>query len=266
MKIAAFNLDRYKELIKSDDKLLKNTAVGYYQTATKLVQDNPKSQVKYNWEQFGEVSINEIADSGYHVDETIQELHRLAEEQKDSLPLGNKESLDLVNKLNTALENQSDYELYYALAGEVEARNVSSRTEMTPLQRKHSLAVETEDVPRNDQIVIKQSSERLYMSLMPPPIGRWHTADTEKREACEGYAELISKAIKCNLVWNDDSIGKAYNLNGQPFDIGDSYILSLHCNKNGYNTPIFATEQEVQQLNIGVWEKAMPFSLIKMER
>lgn len=263
MKIAAFNLDRYKELIKSDDKLLKNTAVGYYQTATKLVQDNPKSQVKYNWEQFGEVSINEIADSGYHVDETIQELHRLAEEQKDSLPLGNKESLDLVNKLNTALENQSDYELYYALAGEVEARNVSSRTEMTPLQRKHSLAVETEDVPRNDQIVIKQSSERLYMSLMPPPIGRWHTADNEQREACEGYAELISKAIKCNLVWNDDSIGKAYNLNGQPFDIGDSYILSLHCNKNGYNTPIFATEQEVRQLNIGVWEKTMPFSLIK---
>lgn len=263
MKIAAFNLDRYKELIKSDDKLLKNTAVGYYQTATKLVQDNPKSQVKYNWEQFGKVSINEIADSGYHVDETLQELHRLAEEQKDSLPLGNKESLDLVNKLNTALENQSDYELYYTLAGEVEARNVSSRTEMTPLQRKHSLAVETEDVPRNDQIVIKQSSERLYMSLMPPPIGRWHTADTEKREACEGYAELISKAIKCNLVWNDDSIGKAYNLNGQPFDIGDSYILSLHCNKNGYNTPIFATEQEVRQLNIGVWEKAMPFSLIK---
>lgn len=263
MKIAAFNLDRYKELIKSDDKVLKNTAVGYYETATHLVQINPKSQVKYNWEQFGEVSINEIAESGYHVDETIQELHRLAEEQKDSLPLGSKESLDLVNKLNTALENQTDYELYYALAGEVEARNVSSRTEMTPLQRKHSLAVETEDVPRNDQIVIKHSSERLYMSLMPPTIGRWHTADTEKREACEGYANLISKAIKCNLVWNDDSVGKAFNLNGQPFGIGDSYILSLHCNKKGYNTPIFASEQEVRMLNIKVWEKTEPFSLIK---
>lgn len=263
MKIAAFNLERYKELIKSDDKVLKNTAVGYYETATHLVQINPKSQVKYNWEQFGEVSINEIAESGYHVDETIQELHRLAEEQKDSLPLGSKESLDLVNKLNTALENQSDYELYYTLAGEVEARNVSSRTEMTPLQRKHSLAVETEDVPRNDQIVIKQSSERLYMSLMPPTIGRWHTADTEKREACEGYANLISKAIKCNLVWNDDSVGKAFNLNGQPFGIGDSYILSLHCNKKGYNTPIFASEQEVRMLNIKVWEKTEPFSLIK---
>lgn len=263
MKIAAFNLDRYKELIKSDDKVLKNTAVGYYETATRLVQINPKSQVKYNWEQFGEESINEIAESGYHVDDTIQELHRLAEEQKDSLPLGSKESLDLVNKLNTALENQTDYELYYALAGEVEARNVSSRTEMTPLQRKHSLAVETEDIPRNDQIVIKQSSERLYMSLMPPPIGRWHTADTEKCEACEGYADLISKAIKCNLVWNDDSIGKAFNLNGQPFGIGDSYILSLHCNKKGYNTPIFASEQEVRMLNIKVWEKTEPFSLIK---
>lgn len=262
MKIAAFNMDRYKELIKSDDKLIKNTAVGYYETATNLVQNNPKSQVKYNWEQFGEKSFNEIAESGYYVDETIQELHRLAEEQKDSLPIGNKESLDLVNKLNTALENQSDYDLYYLLAGEVEARNVSSRTEMTPLQRKHSLAVETEDVPRKEQIVIKESPQRNYVALSQPPTGRWNTPDNEQREACEGYAELISKAIKSNLVWNDDSIGKAYNLNGQPFGVEDSYILSLHCNKKGYNNPIFATEQEVRMLNIKVWEKTEPFSLI----
>lgn len=165
--------------------------------------------------------------------------------------------------MEESLKNNSDNQIYWKLAGEVEARNTSKRVGMTPLQRRNTLASETEDVDRKEQIVIKESPQRNYVTLSSPSTGRWHTADNEQREACEGYAELISKAIKCNLVWNDDSTGKAYNLNGQPFDIGDSYILSLHCNKNGYNTPIFATEQEVRQLNIGVWEKAMPFSLIK---
>lgn len=165
--------------------------------------------------------------------------------------------------MEESLKNNSDNQIYWKLAGEVEARNTSKRVGMTPLQRRNTLASETEDVDRKEQIVIKESPQRNYVTLSSPSTGRWHTADNEQREACEGYAELISKAIKCNLVWNDDSIGKAYNLNGQPFDIGDSYILSLHCNKNGHNTPIFATEQEVRQLNMGVWQKAKPFSLIK---
>lgn len=205
----------------------------------------------------------EVAKSGYHVKEAAIELRRQAQVCKDKLTTSDNITLKQMTIMEESLKNNSDNQIYRKLAGEVEARNTSKRVGMSPFQRRHTLASETEDVDRKEQIVIKESPQRNYITLSSPPIGRWHTADTEKREACEGYAELISKAIKCNLVWNDDSIGKAYNLNGQPFDIGDSYILSLHCNKNGYNTPIFATEQEVRQLNIGVWEKAMPFSLIK---
>lgn len=205
----------------------------------------------------------EVAKSGYHVKEAAIELRRQAQVCKDKLTTSDNITLKQMAIMEESLKNNSDNQIYWKLAGEVEARNTSKRVGMSPFQRRHTLASETEDVDRKEQIVIKESPQRNYITLSSPPIGRWHTADTEKREACEGYAELISKAIKCNLVWNDDSIGKAYNLNGQPFDIGDSYILSLHCNKNGYNTPIFATEQEVRQLNIGVWEKAMPFSLIK---
>ena len=205
----------------------------------------------------------EVAKSGYHVKEAAIELRRQAQVCKDKLTTSDNITLKQMTIMEESLKNNSDNQIYWKLAGEVEARNTSKRVGMSPFQRRHTLASETEDVDRKEQIVIKESPQRNYITLSSPPTGRWHTADTEKREACEGYAELISKAIKCNLVWNDDSIGKAYNLNGQPFDIGDSYILSLHCNKNGYNTPIFATEQEVRQLNIGVWEKAMPFSLIK---
>ena len=45
------------------------------------------------------------------------------------------------------------YDAYHRLAGEVEARNVSERMKMTDEQRRQSLAADTEDVPRDEQIV-----------------------------------------------------------------------------------------------------------------
>ena len=205
----------------------------------------------------------EVAKSGYHVKEAAIELRRQAQVCKDKLTTSDNITLKQMTIMEESLKNNSDNQIYWKLAGEVEARNTSKRVGMSPFQRRNTLASETEDVDRKEQIVIKESPQRNYITLSSPPTGRWHTGVIEQREACEGYAELISKAIKCNLVWNDDSVGKAFNLNGQPFDIGDSYILSLHCNKKGYNTPIFASEQEVRMLNIKVWEKTEPFSLIK---
>ena len=48
---------------------------------------------------------------------------------------------------------KSAFEQYQSLAGEVEARNVMKRMWMTPEERRNSLAEETEDVPRDSQIV-----------------------------------------------------------------------------------------------------------------
>ncbi len=45
------------------------------------------------------------------------------------------------------------YDAYHRLAGEVEARNVSERMKMTDEQRRGSLAADTEDVARDEQIV-----------------------------------------------------------------------------------------------------------------
>ena len=49
--------------------------------------------------------------------------------------------------------NASD-EAYRRIAGEVEARNVQNRMKMTPEERRQSLASETEDVARKDQIFL----------------------------------------------------------------------------------------------------------------
>lgn len=56
--------------------------------------------------------------------------------------------------------NMSPTEIYRALAGEVEARNVQSRLNMTAEQRRATLAEETEDVAREDQIVLQEMAEQ----------------------------------------------------------------------------------------------------------
>lgn len=263
----ANRLEASTEELQRDGKVWQEIGRRHYWDAMNEIDTYPNEKYKLENEYekvFGkDFDDLEVAKSGYHVKEAAIELRRQAQVCKDELTTSDKITLKQMTIMEESLKNNSDNQIYWKLAGEVEARNTSKRVGMTPLQRRNTLSSETEDVDRKEQIVIKESPQRNYVTLSSPSTGRWHSADNEQREACEGYAELISKAIKCNLVWNDDSIGKAYNLNGQPFDIGDSYILSLHCNKNGYNTPIFATEQEVRQLNIGVWEKAMPFSLIK---
>lgn len=47
------------------------------------------------------------------------------------------------------------YDGYKRLGGEVESRNVQNRLDMSPAERRASLASETEDVAREDQIILK---------------------------------------------------------------------------------------------------------------
>ena len=71
-----------------------------------------------------------------------------------------KEEFDQLDK---AIKDLSDYQLYHALAGEVESRNVEKRFGMTDEERRNSLAEETEDVPRNSQVVLNSRSNiRFY--------------------------------------------------------------------------------------------------------
>ena len=56
--------------------------------------------------------------------------------------------------LYNAYQANDDYNSYKSLAGEVEARNVQERMNMTPEERRKSLAESTEDVARKDQIFL----------------------------------------------------------------------------------------------------------------
>ena len=58
-----------------------------------------------------------------------------------------------------AMQETAARNVYHRTAGETEARNVQSRLGMTPEQRRATLAAETEDVAREDQIVLREMVE-----------------------------------------------------------------------------------------------------------
>lgn len=83
------------------------------------------------------------------LNEVTKQIRQLRAEGKED------EAKALIEKnrgLYNAYQKNDDFNSYKSLAGEVEARNVSARLNMTPEERRKSLAESTEDVARKDQI------------------------------------------------------------------------------------------------------------------
>lgn len=85
------------------------------------------------------------------LNEVTKQIRQLRAEGKED------EAKALIEKnrgLYNAYQKNDDFNSYKSLAGEVEARNVSARLNMTPEERRKSLAESTEDVARKDQIFL----------------------------------------------------------------------------------------------------------------
>ena len=83
--------------------------------------------------------------------EVTKQIRQLRAEGKED------EAKSIVEKnrgLYNAYQANDDYNSYKSLAGEVEARNVQERMNMTPEERRRTLAESTEDVARKDQIFL----------------------------------------------------------------------------------------------------------------
>ena len=94
------------------------------------------------------------------------------------------------------------YQEYRKLAGEVESRNVEKRLGMTDEERRNSLASETEDVNRDEQIVMN-GNDASY-SIVKPRLG---SATIDLKAAKDKVVELFNKA-------------KSGEFNGKPQSIG----------------------------------------------
>ena len=84
-------------------------------------------------------------------DEVTKQIKLLRAEGKEDEV---KTLIEKNRSLYNAYTKNDDYNSYKSLAGEVEARNVSTRLNMTPEERRKSLAESTEDVARKDQIFL----------------------------------------------------------------------------------------------------------------
>ena len=91
---------------------------------------------------------------------------------------------------------------YDQLAGEVEARNVQKRLHMPPEERRQSLAEETEDVAREDQIFIMENvgggnASQYSSSSMVSPL---EMSDAEKYERGEWLRNAPAVDVESNQI------------------------------------------------------------------
>lgn len=84
-------------------------------------------------------------------------------------------------RLNESTRSDFDsYKEYLKLAGEVESRNVQNRLGMTDEERRNSLASETEDVNRDEQIVMNGNDASYSIVKDPETIKKLNKEDTVK--------------------------------------------------------------------------------------
>lgn len=96
----------------------------------------------------------------------------------------------------------SPYVEYTKLGGEVESRNVEHRMNMTPEERIASLAAETEDVSREDQIFLMSGDGGNANSEMP-----------QERETDDDYSEFAKEhGVDADMVKDYASGMKTGNL------------------------------------------------------
>lgn len=89
---------------------------------------------------------------------------------------------------------------YDQLAGEVEARNVQKRLHMTPEERRQSLAEETEDVAREDQIFIMDGIESANS------LGDSASFDEHQNEDLKAVNERFNEQLDEFVLDNADKI------------------------------------------------------------
>lgn len=97
---------------------------------------------------------------------------------------------------------------YDQLAGEVEARNVQKRLHMTAEERRQSLAEETEDVARKDQIFIMENARggnasQYSSSSMVSPL---EMSDAEKYERGERLRNAPAVDVASNQIVKTDTL------------------------------------------------------------
>lgn len=142
---------------------------------------------------------------------------------------------------------KSAFEQYQSLAGEVEARNVMKRMWMTPEERRNSLAEETEDVNRDEQIVMNVGDTSYSIVKDPETIKKLNKDDLSGRNVLARLGKSIFKndwdADKQKQV-SDQVVNTANKLGGAEAtvytsvdEVPDAYLSDVKNGATGWYDP-----------------------------
>ena len=184
---------------------------GNYKSVLLFFEENPEVEIKFVVDE----TYKEAKNRG--IDITKEELYKMFTERDDVAQDIENEIIDRNNITETELGevyNSGVDAGYRSISGEVEARNVQSRLNMTPEERRNTLASETEDVAREDQIFLYDSMVASSMVIdanqiaenLNVPVQVINSID----DVPEGEAkEAIQKGRKIK-GWYDVKTGKVY--------------------------------------------------------
>ena len=149
--------------------------------------------------------INEFKEDGYEFGEDFMPTREVFDQAFDLWVRGTgtngyeaafNEYQRLTEKFGLGGENNH----YKQLSGEVEARNVQKRLHMTPEERRQSLAEETEDVAREDQIFIMDGIENANS------LGDSASFDEHQNEDLKAVNERFNEQLGILTEKNADSM------------------------------------------------------------
>lgn len=163
------------------------------------------------------------------------------------------EDADIWNELPDSFNDRFD--AYRRLAGEVESRNVQRRMEMSAEERRSSLAQETEDVGREDQVFLYDALENAEKDDVLYREDENETAPETAVQHDAGHSTVVSSADGAKILKDlDNTISEYKNKtsNRQKTFIGDlSRALNLRNNGNNSNYGTFiAINGKILELRI----------------
>ena len=252
----------------SNTELGKQRRTSWYWDAMNIVDSDDKIKLVNEYDKvYGkDWSLSQPVEDGYHVNEAISELRRVAQEHKQALTAKDLITLDNMNKIETALDEDSDYEMYWKLAGEVEARNVEKRFDMTMNEKTNNLASETEDVARREQLVIISPPASSDLNLVPKEEGRWHKKENQVRDAYALYGKMIAQYLvdyskDPYIPWNRKD-NEPIDGNGKKYQGVTAYMLGMDRANTGFTYPIYLTKEQIEKEGYKTLSTAQPLPVI----
>ena len=143
----------YERLMKNGEDWAVRAASDNYWEAMNTLDNDENSTLENSYPKGKNAS--EIAKEGFNRGKAIEELKRLSDYYASQISAEDMKNIKASEALSGKIDGKSNKELYHALGGEVEARNVQARLGLSAEERRASLASETEDVAREDQLFLE---------------------------------------------------------------------------------------------------------------